>query len=390
MAPNPDIILSLDDLERVAMPLASKQARDYWQSGANEMISVKENLAGYDRYRIRSRVMRNVANVDASPKKTLFGKKYDYPIGIAPSAFHQMATHEGECATARAAQRFNIPMGLSSYANKPFDEVKDAGGDSVVFFQLYVFQNRKTTEELVKKVEQKGYKALALTVDTPFLGQRYPDHRNNFTLPSHLSLGNFQSVSAGPVDVLIESSSDSRSHSPDEQEEKKKKQQDGPANVLDPSICWEETIPWLRSITNMEIWVKGVATAEDAEIAVNAGVDGIWVSNHGGRQLDSTLATIDALPEVVDAVRGRVPVHVDGGIRRGGDVFKALALGADFVWVGRPALYGLQYDGQKGVELMNHILTSDFQRTMALAGCLNTNEITKKSLVRIGPAITKL
>lgn len=390
MAPNPSVILSLDDLEQAAMPLAAKQARDYWQSGANEMISVRENIAGYDRYRIRSRVMRNVANVDPSPKSTLFGREYAYPIGIAPSAFHQMACQEGETDTARAAQNFNIPMGLSSYSNRSYADVKEAGGDSAVFFQLYIFENRKTTEALVKKVEEAGYKALALTVDTPFLGQRYPDHRNNFKLPGHLSLGNFDATNAGPVDVLIESTSDSRAASPEEKAEKEEKKSDAPANVLDPSICWEETIPWLRSITNLEIWVKGVATSEDAELAVQAGVDGIWVSNHGGRQLDSTLATIDALPEVVEAVQGRVPVHVDGGIRRGGDVFKALALGADFVWVGRPALYGLQYDGQKGVELMNHIITSDFQRTMALAGCLNTNEITKKSLVRIGPAVTKL
>jgi (S)-2-hydroxy-acid oxidase len=379
-------ILSIDELEKAAMPLAQKQARDYWQSGANEMQTVRENKSAFDNYRIRARALRDVSRVFPEPK-LLFGHQYRVPIGFAPSAFHQMATDDGELATARAAKAKDWPMALSSYSTKPLDEVKAAGGDSVVFLQLYVFKNRKTTEDLVRRAEEAGYKAILLTVDTPIIGRRYSDIHNNFKLPGHLVLGNFLVNASGPVDVGVEPTSGSRRAFADDGE---REAQAGAANVLDPSLNWEETIPWLRSITKMEIWVKGIATAEDAELAVEAGVDGIWVSNHGGRQLDSTLATLDALPEVVEAVKGRIPVHVDGGVRRGGDVFKALALGADFVWLGRPVLYGLQYDGQNGVELMVNILEEDFRYVMALSGNTSISQISKKSLVRVGPAIHRL
>jgi (S)-2-hydroxy-acid oxidase len=377
-------ICSLEDLEVAAMPRAPKMARDYWQSGSNEEITLRDNKSAFDNYRIRQRALINVANISTEPRKPLFGKNYRVPIGIAPSAFHQMAHIEGECATARAAKAKNVPMGLSSYANKSLEDVKEAGGDSVVFLQLYVFRNRKTTKALVENAEKAGYKGLMLTVDTPYIGRRYTDVRNNFKLPSNLKLGNFpQSSSSGPIDIGVEPESQSRTAF-----EKDKGYEE--SNSIDPSINWEETIPWLRSITKMEIWLKGVATAEDAEIAIQAGVDGIIVPNHGGRQLDSALATLDALPEVVAAVHGRIPVHVDGGIRRGGDVFKALALGADFVWVGRPALYGLCYDGQNGVELMLNILIEDFRYTLALSGTTSVSKISKSSLVRIGPAMVRL
>ncbi|CAN6597005.1 hypothetical protein TRVA0_001S03642 [Trichomonascus vanleenenianus] len=386
MPPAPEKIMCLQDLERVSMPMAQKQARDYWESGANDMVTVRENITAYNQYRIRARAMRNVAHVDAKPRTKLFGKEYAVPIGFAPSAFHQMATDEGEVATAKAAKSCNIPMGLSSYANRSHQDVKQAGGDSAVFFQLYVFKNRKTTEKLVRAVEKSGYKALLLTVDTPYLGQRYSDTRNNFKLPTHLKLGNFAGEVPGLIDVGTEATSGSRMAFDDAAVA----QAQSEANVVDPSINWAETIPWLRSISNLEIWVKGITTYEDAQLAVEAGVDGIWVSNHGGRQLDNTLATIDSLPEVVEAVKGRIPVHIDGGIRKGTDVFKALALGADFVWLGRPVLHGLQYDGQAGVELMHGLISKEFKYVMALSGCHNTSEITKKTLVRVGPGVSKL
>lgn len=381
-------IISLDDLEKAAMPYAQKMARDYWQAGANEEITLAENKSAFDYYKIRSRVLRNVVSIDTSPKTELFGKKYEFPVGIAPSAFHQMACDEGEVATAKAAKAKNVPMGLSSYSNKPLQDVKAAGGDNVIFLQLYVFKNRKTTEDLVRRAEKAGYKGIMLTVDTPLIGRRYTDLRNDFKLPSHLKLGNFpESSSSGPVDVGVEAESGSRQQFAGDEELAKN---DDTANVIDPKLNWEETIPWLRSITKMQIWAKGVATYEDAALAVEAGLDGIIVSNHGGRQLDSTLATIDALPEVVEAVQGRIPVHIDGGFRRGNDVFKALALGADFVWIGRPVLYGLQFDGQKGVEKVLEILHEDLRYTMALSGNTKTSDINRKCLVRIGPSITRL
>lgn len=380
----PKTVATISDLEKASMPYAPKIARDYWQSGANEMRTVYENMEAFNYYKIRTRVMQDVSKLDTRAKKPLFGKVYDLPIGLAPTGFHQMANDQGELATAKAAKGKNVAMGLSSYSNKSLEDVKDAGGESPIFLQLYVFQNRETTEQLVKRAEKAGYKALALTVDTPMIGKRLSDDYNDFKLPSHLQLGNFSGLGSGPIDIGMSPSSVGK------QDFEGGKKAEAPPNALDPSINWKETIPWLRSITSLEIWAKGVATEEDTEEAIAAGINGIWVSNHGGRQLDSTLATIDSLPEVVAAARGRVPVHFDGGVRRGGDVFKALALGADFVWVGRPILYGLQYDGQAGVDLMIKILGEELKYVMAMAGVVSTREITRRQLVRIGPAIQKL
>lgn len=368
------------------MPYAQKLARDYWQSGANEMLTVAENQSAFNYYKIRTKVMTDVSKLDTKPKKPLFGKTYSVPIGIAPSAFHQLATDEGEVATAKAALSRDVPLTLSSYSNMSLENVKAAGGDSVVFLQLYVFQNRATSEELVRRAEKAGYKAIALTVDTPMIGKRFSDEYNEFKLPGYLKLGNFKATTSGPIDIGMTPGSASKKAMTSENKEEVSPE----ANAIDPRLNWAETIPWLRSITKMEIWAKGIATAEDTEAAIAAGIDGIWISNHGGRQLDSTLATIDSLPEVVEAAKGRVPVHIDGGFRRGGDVFKALALGADFVWLGRPILYGLQYDGAKGVELALDIIREEFKYVMAMTGTIETAGINKKQLVRIGPAIQKL
>ncbi|KAF5093691.1 hypothetical protein D0Z03_002316 [Geotrichum reessii] len=386
MQSKPKVIASISDLEKASMPYAQKLARDYWQSGANEMLTVAENQSAFNYYKIRTKVMTDVSKLDTKPKKPLFGKTYSVPIGIAPSAFHQLATDEGEVATAKAALSRDVPLTLSSYSNMSLENVKAAGGDSVVFLQLYVFQNRATSEELVRRAEKAGYKAIALTVDTPMIGKRFSDEYNEFKLPGYLKLGNFKATTSGPIDIGMTPGSASKKAMTSENKEEVSPE----ANAIDPRLNWAETIPWLRSITKMEIWAKGIATAEDTEAAIAAGIDGIWISNHGGRQLDSTLATIDSLPEVVEAAKGRVPVHIDGGFRRGGDVFKALALGADFVWLGRPILYGLQYDGAKGVELALDIIREEFKYVMAMTGTIETAGINKKQLVRIGPAIQKL
>ena len=235
-----------------------------------------------------------------------------------------------------------------------------------------------------------------LTVDTPFLGRRNLEIRNQFKLPPHLNVGNF-------AEEEDEGSSQHDSQQQPQSRPKPKRQPSqsgytdgsqrippsGPitfhTHAPNPTLSWEHSIPWLKAECEpeMQVWVKGIATAEDAHLAVQHGVSGIVVSNHGGRQLNGALATIDALPEVVEAVHGRIPVHVDGGIRHGTDVFKALALGADFCWVGRPALWGLAYKGQEGVELMLRILTDEIRLCMALAGITKVGEISKEYLVKV-------
>lgn len=361
-------IVCVKDLEKQSEK-SSQSVYEFWNSGANELITLRENEESFDNYRIRGRGLKDVSKIDMRPTKSLFGdRNYSVPMGIAPCAHHQLATPEGEIATVKACENLGWPLALSSFSSKSASDVLSAGPNSAVFFQLYIFRNRDTTEQLIRKVEKAGYKAILLTIDTPYVGQRYADMHNKFKLPDHLKMGNFEGLEvANPTER-----SDVPSNAPTD-------------NVIDSSLSWTETIPWLRERTNLEIWVKGVVTAEDTEEAINAGVDGIWVSNHGGRQLDGAVPTLEALPEVVEAAQKRVPIHVDGGIRRGGDVFKALALGADFVWVARPALWGLLYNGQAGVELMQNLLMTEFRLVMALAGTTSIDQISPSSLLRIWP-----
>ena len=375
-------IQSLAELREAALLTASRMIREFWESGANDMQTVKDNKLAYEKYRIRSRALINVSKVETNPSKPLFNQRFTVPIGIAPSSLQKLACPEGELATAAAARAKNWAMALSSYSTTRLDEVKSVGESSVVFMQLYVFKNRQTTLDLIEWAEKAGYKALLLTVDSPFVGRRYADVRNDFTVPDHLTLANF-SKPGSKVKIGL----GRRSVNP--LESKDGVIEEG-ANILDPALTWEETIPWLRSVTKLEIWLKGITTAEDAQLALDYGIDGIWVSNHGGRQLDSTSSTLDALIEVVDVIKGRIPVHVDGGIRTGGDVFKALALGADFVWLGRPVLYGLQLDGQDGVERMIEIMEEDFRSVMALSGCTDVSQISKKCVMRVGAKLYRL
>lgn len=247
------------------------------------------------------------------------------PLGVAPAGCQAMAHPEGEVATARACAKRNVPMGISSFANYSLEEVRKAGLESNRNFmngmQMYTMSDRALMERIVKRAEKAGCKAIFLTADSPVLGVRYNEWRNDFRVPDGLGFPN------------IEWSSERWRRTTHDQ---------GFTKFNDNSHSWEKDIPWLRKRTNMEIWIKGVLTREDTRKAIEAGCEGIIVSNHGGRQLDAVPATIDALVECVEEATGsNLRIHVDGGFRRGSDVFVALALGAEFCWVGRPALWGL-------------------------------------------------
>ncbi|KAK9246632.1 FMN-dependent dehydrogenase [Lipomyces tetrasporus] len=371
------VILNIDDLERASQLSVDKMTWDFWAGGANDLQTVTENKAAFADYRIRPRYMRDVTAVDTAPKAELFGKKFTIPCGLAPSSMHKLAHPDGEIATASAARSKNWPMAISSYSSVSLEEAKEAGGDNLLFFQLYVFKNRETTTDLVRRAEKAGFKAVLLTIDSPYLGLRFSERRNNFKLPRGLEPGNFVGGRyAGPIDFSVEAKSKSKGPGTNDDLLMESK-----PNVVDPALNWDD-VKWLKSITSMEVWVKGVMTGEDAILAVEAGADGIWVSNHGGRQLDGCLPTLHALPEVVDAVKGRIPVHMDGGIRRGSDIFRALALGAAFVWIGRPVLWGLKYDGQSGVELAEQILEDEFKLAMALSGAATVGQISRVHLTK--------
>ncbi|EOO01280.1 putative hydroxyacid oxidase 1-like protein [Phaeoacremonium minimum UCRPA7] len=362
----PDSPLSLAEIEAIALKKVNKITREYWMDGAGEGQTVRENALAFNQYRIRPRVLRDVKEIDMST--TVLGQKVSIPVGIAPSGWHKMANPAGEAATARAAKTLGTIMGVSMGTSlgapdevcSP-EEVKTAGSSAVKFFQLYMFKNRGFTKRLLERVEKAGFEAVMLTVDTAVVGRRIAEIRNRPSLPRFLRVISFGTQLA--ADMASSSEGDG-------------------SLTIDSSLVWDEVIPWLRANTKMQIWLKGVQTAEDAALALNHKVDGIIVSNHGGRQLDWGVATLDALPEIVATVNGSIPVHLDGGIRRGADVFRALALGADFVWMGRPVLWGLSYDGQRGVELMLEILREELKVCMGLAGCVSTENINSTCLFR--------
>jgi len=262
-------------------------------------------------------------------------------------------------------------MTLSSWSTTALEEVAAAAPGGYRWFQLYVYKDRAVTLDLMKRAEKAGYKALAVTVDTPVLGRRESDVRNKFSLPSHLTMGNFTKTGGSHSDGTKSSSGGSALAS-------------YVASLIDKTLTWDD-IAWLRKNSTMKIVVKGIITVEDALIAVRNGVDGIWVSNHGARQLDTVPATIEVLGDICRAVGNRAEVYLDGGVTRGIDALKAVALGARCVFVGRPVLWGLAHNGEEGVVNVLKLLNDEFTLAMQLSGCVNVNDI-KASLVK--PALS--
>ncbi|EOD51099.1 putative hydroxyacid oxidase 1 protein [Neofusicoccum parvum UCRNP2] len=378
--------LTINELEAIARDKMDKQTRDYYNEGADSNSTLRENITAYAKYRIRPRVLRDISRTDTStPCFPPF--RNTFPLGVAPTAMQRLAHPDGELATARACARAGVAMGLSSFATTSLEEVAAAAGDECrrlgrpripLVLQLYLFEDRAQSARLVGRARAAGFAAVFLTVDTPLLGRRNGEIRNAFRLPPHLRIANFEGGDAGES---------AAGYWDDESGERVRPK--GPVrfhtHAANPTLSWERDVRWLREACGdgLQVWVKGIATGEDAALAVRYGVDGVVVSNHGGRQLDGALATLDALPEVVAAVKGRIPVHVDGGIRHGTDVFKALALGADFVWIGRPVLWGLAYKGQEGVELCLRLLRDEFRLCMGLAGTVKVEDITRDYLVKV-------
>ncbi|XP_076834782.1 2-Hydroxyacid oxidase 1 isoform X3 [Brachyhypopomus gauderio] len=324
------------------------------------------------RWRLLPRVLRNVSRVDLSAM--VLGQQLSMPVCVAATAMQRMAHPDGETATARACLSAATGMMLSSWATSTIEEVAETAPNGVRWMQLYIYKDRALTHSLVRRAEEAGYKGIFVTVDTPYLGRRRDDVRNRFRLPSHLRMANFESP-----DLAFSS--------------KEGYGEDSGLSVyvseaIDPTLQWED-VAWLKRITSLPVVVKGVLRGEDAKEALKYGADGILVSNHGARQLDCVPATIDVLPEIVDAVKGRVEIYLDGGIRRGTDVLKALALGARAVFVGRPVLWGLACEGEKGVTDVLQLLREELQLALALTGCRSLKEVDR-TLVRRFDNISKI
>ncbi len=329
--------INLFEYEALAHERLHPAIWDYFSGGANDEVTLRENRAAFERIQIRPRVLVDVSQITTAT--TLLGTPVAMPICIAPSAMHGAACEEGECATARAAGALGTLMAASTESTRPLEEIAQAA-TGPLWFQLYFSSStRGHAERLVKRAEAAGYRAIVVTVDSSRWGQKERHARSEATF-SWPSSGNFIQ------DPL-----------PDRDED----EVDGAA------ITWAD-VEWLRSITSLPLALKGILTAEDAHQCAERGIAGILVSNHGGRQLDTVAATIDALPEVVSAVAGRCEVYLDGGVRRGTDVLKALALGARAVFVGRPVLWGLAAAGAEGAQHVLELLRDELELAMALAG----------------------
>lgn len=377
--------LTIKELEKIAAEKMDKQTRDYYNEGADSGGTLVENNTAYNKYRIRSRVLRDISQIDTSVN--VFGQRNAIPLGVAPTAMHCLAHPDGELATARACRDAGVVMALSSFSTSTLEDVAKESGDNARVLQLYLMEEREHSSKMIRRAKEAGYKAVLLTVDTPMLGRRNLEIRNEFKLPKPFKIANFPAEEQGK-DPRQESAAEKKS-APGYHDGKKRTPPAGPitfhTHAPNPTLTWDEHIEWLKEQCKpeMEIWAKGITTAEDALLAVEHGCDGIIVSNHGGRQLDGALATIDALPEVVEAVKGRIPVHIDGGIRHGTEIFKALALGADFVWVGRPVLWGLAYRGAAGVAHCLRLYKDEIKLCMGLAGITKVDSINRDYLVKV-------
>ena len=356
------------DFEGIARQRVPRIAWDYYASGADDEITLRESRAAFERIALHYKVLVDVSA--RTTAATVLGHDVSMPLLVAPTAFHKLAHPDGELATARAAGTAGTIMILSTLSTTAVEDVV-AAATGPVWFQLYVYRDRAVTRGLVERVEAAGCRALVLTVDAPLLGRRERDVRNRFALAEGLVLENM--LPAGLHD-LPSGAQDSGLAAYF-------------ASLLDPSLTWDD-IDWLRSITRLPILVKGIVRADDARQAVERGVAGVVVSNHGGRQLDTAPATIDVLPAIVDAVAGRAEILLDGGVRRGTDVIKAVALGARAVLIGRPALWGLAVAGQEGVERVLSLLHGEIDLAMALCGCPSMADVAAmgSELVRPAPA----
>ena len=374
------MIVNIGDLRRAARRRLPRAVFDYIDGGAEDEWTLRANSADFARYAFRPRTLVDVSERDLST--TVLGQSIALPVIMAPTGLTGLFARNGEVAAARAAAARGTIYTLSTMSVLSIEDVAQAA-PGPLWFQLYVWRDREITRSLVQRARAAGYRALVLTVDTAVLGQRERDVRNGFTIPPRVTVsnvldtlqrvgwigdmlggpkitfGNFANTGALGSDAVSLASFTTQQ--------------------FDPSLTWKD-LDWFRSLWDGPLAVKGILTAEDARLAVEHGVEAIVVSNHGGRQLDFVPSPIEVLPEIVEAVGGRAEVILDGGIRRGSDVVKALALGARACMVGRPFLWGLAAGGQAGAEQALGILRDELDRCLALIGCPRATDLDRTYL----------
>ncbi|WP_221567132.1 alpha-hydroxy-acid oxidizing protein [Alkalihalobacillus sp. TS-13] len=352
--------ISYKDLEQEARKKMSVGGFGYVHSGAGDEETLRKNTTSFAKLSIVPRVLSDVSNLDTSVQ--LFGQKYSYPIFLAPVGMLKLAHDQADIAAAKAAARHQVPFVQSTVSSYSIEDVAAATGASPKWFQLYWSNNEEVSFNMVKRAEQAGYEAIVLTVDTVMMGWREKDLRNRF---SPLKLGHGKAnYETDPVFLSFLENQDSESIIQGILE-----------NIHHPTLSWKH-VSALKEKTSLPILLKGILHPEDARLAVENGIDGIIVSNHGGRQLDGVISAIDALPLIVGEVKGKIPVLLDSGIRRGSHVVKALALGANAVFIGRPFVYGLAVDGQSGVERVLENIIEETKVSISLAGVSNVKELS--------------
>ncbi|KAM3144335.1 hypothetical protein pb186bvf_003499 [Paramecium bursaria] len=360
------------ELEQLAASRVDKAAFDYYQTGANEELTKQENINAFKRIKLHPRVLRDVSVIDTKTK--ILGYTIDLPIGVAPTAMMKLAHPRGELIPAEVCGKYNIPYTVSTLSTQSLSDIRSINQNGIRFFQLYIqkqlysniFQRSKeATLALVREAEENGYHALVITIDTPVIGKREAEERNinQFSLPSGAKLEVLEKI-CKKLNIEIKNEADLLKFRQDQK---------------DASTNWN-TIKYLQKETKLPIVLKGIMCAEDALTAKRLGVNAIWVSNHGGRQLDTVRATIDVLPEIIQAVGKDYEVYIDGGIRQGTDIIKCLALGARCVFIGRPVFYSIVIE-ENGFEKLIALLKAELIKAMQLLGVTKIPELTKDYLV---------
>jgi L-lactate dehydrogenase (cytochrome) len=376
---------SVDDFRRIAKRRLPHGVFDYIDGGAEDERSLANNVAAFGRYEFQPRILRDVSRLDTA--SSLFGRPVAMPLVLAPTGFTRIAHSQGELAVARAAQRAGIPCSLSTMGTRSIEEVA-AVSDGDKWFQIYTWRDRGLVRELVQRAAAAGFTAVWLTVDTAMLGRRERDVRRGMTLPPKIGPGTIVDGAIHPGWTW-----DFLRNEPitfanvvglsDEDGSTAVNLAEHMARQFDPALSWDD-VDWLRSVWDGPIVLKGVQTVADAKQAVAAGVEGIGLSNHGGRQLDDAPAPIELVEPVRDEIGDGATIICDGGVRRGSDIVKALALGADAVSMGRPYLYALGAAGERGVDQLLTFMRDGMARTMALTGVRTVGEIDR-ALVRRRP-----
>lgn len=351
--------VSVLEYEPLARKRLTRMAYDYVAGGSADEISLRRNRESFDHLLLRPRVLVDISQLDT--RVQLFGQTLDFPILLAPTAYHKLVHPRGELATLEGAAAAKAVVIASSFATTSIEDMAKHAKTNL-WFQLYSQPDREFTKDLVQRAEGVGCKALVITVDTPITPMRDRESRHSFALPPGMQIENLR--------PLLAKTKASTSH---------RALTGIYSAVLNPKLTWQ-SIDWMRSFAKTPIILKGLIAPEDARIAAENGVAGIVVSNHGGRNLDTSPASIEALPRVMDAIGGRIPVLMDGGVRRGTDVVKALAYGAKAVLIGRPYLYGLAARGADGVQHVLDLLRTEFEAAMALCGVRSVAEIDKRVL----------